>query len=214
MVGLEQSGAAFETSLVNIAAGEHRSPEYLRINPKGKVPTLMIEGRAMTENVAILSWLARTYPQAGLLPAGMDVRAQSETLADLSWCASSIHPIVTRLVMPQLYCDLDHAVPRVWEMASEAMHWHTRLLEQRLGDRQWMLSEWSVVDAYVQWIWDQIIVAGFDASAYPNLNEHGARHREQPAVQRALARELAAIEWMAARGFPVGPPRRPSTLGH
>jgi glutathione S-transferase len=160
----------------------------------------------LTENIAILSWLSRTYPHAGLLPVGMDMRTQIDALADLSWCASTLHPIVTRLVMPQLFCDSDPGMRRVWELAVEAMQWHTRLLEQRLGDRPWMLSEWSVVDTYVQWVWDQIVVAGFKATAYPKLNAHARRHAEQAAVQRALARERSAIEWLAAQGFPAGPP--------
>jgi glutathione S-transferase len=207
LIALEQTGALFETTLVNFAVGEHRSPAYLRINPQGKVPTLMIDGRPLTENIAILSWLSRTYPRAGLLPVGIDMRGQIDALSDLSWCASSIHPIVTRLVLPQLFCDSDPGVRRVWELAVEAMHWHTRLLEQRLGDQPWMLSEWSVVDAYVQWLRDQMVVAGFDATAYPNLNAHAQRHAQQAAVQRALARERSGIEWMAAQGFPTGPPR-------
>jgi glutathione S-transferase len=206
LIALEQTGAPFETSLVNFAVGEHRSPDYLRINPKGNVPALMIDGQSLTENIAILSWLSQTYPRAGLLPAGTDLRTQIDALADLSWCASSIHPIVTRLVMPQLFCDSDPGTRRVWELAAEAMQWHTRLLEQRLSDRPWMWSEWSIVDAYVQWVWDQIVLSGFNGAPYPKLNAHARRHAEQPAVQRALARERRALEWMAAHGFPAGPP--------
>jgi glutathione S-transferase len=206
LIALEQTGAPFETSLVNFAVGEHTSPDYLRINPKGNVPALMIDGQSLTENIAILSWLSQTYPRAGLLPAGTDLRTQIDALADLSWCASSIHPIVTRLVMPQLFCDSDPGTRRVWELAAEAMQWHTRLLEQRLSDRPWMWSEWSIVDAYVQWVWDQIVLSGFNGAPYPKLNAHARRHAEQPAVQRALARERRALEWMAAHGFPAGPP--------
>jgi len=210
LIGLEQSGAAFETALINFAIGEQRSPGYLLTNPKGKVPTLQIDGRALTENIAILTWLSRTYPQAGLLPLGRELQEEVDALSDLSWCASTIHPIVTRLVLPQLFCDSEHAAPRVRELASEAMHWNARLLEQRLSAQSWMLSKWSVVDAYVQWIWEQSALAGFDTADYPHLQAHAARHREQPAVQRALARERAAFDWLAAQGFAIGPPKGPA----
>jgi glutathione S-transferase len=210
LIGLEQSGVAFDTVLINFAVGEHRSPGYLLINPKGKVPTLQIDGRALTENIAILTWLSRTYPQAGLLPLGRGLQDEMDALSDLSWCAATIHPIVTRLVLPQLFCDREDAVPRVWELASEAMHWHARLLERRLSVQRWMLSDWSVVDAYVQWIWEQSRKAGFDTADYPQLQAHAVRHREQPAVQRALARERAAFDWLGTQGFAGGPPRPPA----
>jgi glutathione S-transferase len=208
MIALEQSGAKFETSLVKFTTGDHRSPEFLRLNPKGKVPVLVIDGKPLTENIAIASWLARTYPKAGVLPISADMAA-IDALSDLSWCASSIHPIVTRLVMPQLFCDTPDGVQRAWALASEALQWHARLLETRLASQSWMLAEWSVVDAYVQWIWDQAGEAGFEVSAYPKLNAHRARHLQQPAVQRAMARETLAIDQMRAMGLPVGPPPRP-----
>jgi glutathione S-transferase len=210
LIGLEQTGAAFETVLINFAVGEHRSPGYLLINAKGKVPALQIDGRTLTENIAILTWLSRTYPDAGLLPPASDLQQEADALSDLSWCAATIHPIVTRLVLPQLFCDIEDAVPRVWELASDAMHWHARLLERRLSGQPWMLSKWSVVDAYVQWIWGESGQAGFDAADYPHLQAHAVRHREQPAVQRALARERAAFDWLRTQGFAGGPPRPPA----
>jgi glutathione S-transferase len=208
LTALEQSGARFETSLVKFVTGDHRSPEFLRINPKGKVPTLMIDGRPLTENLAIVTWLARTYPQAGVLPPAEDLRMEADALSDFSWCASTIHPIVTRMVMPQLFCDTADGVQRAWVLASEAMQWQARLLEQRLATQPWMLGQWSAIDAYVEWIWDQIREAGFDGSGYPNLNAHRALHLQQGAVQRALARERSAIEQIRALGLPIGPPRR------
>jgi glutathione S-transferase len=210
LIALEQSGARFETSLVKFVTGDHRSPEYLGINPKGKVPTLMIDAQPLTENIAIVSWLNRSYPQAGVLPVARDLRMEVDALSDLSWCASTIHPIVTRIVVPQLFCDTADGVQRVWALASEAMQWQARLLEQRLARQPWMLGQWSAVDAYVEWIWDQIREAGFDVSSYPNLNAHRAHHLQQPAVRRALAREQSALEWMRAQGLPIGPPRSPS----
>ena len=71
-IALEEIGEPFETELIRTAAKQQNSPEYLAINPKGKVPALLIDGEPLTENVAILRWLNQTYPDANLLPATSD----------------------------------------------------------------------------------------------------------------------------------------------
>jgi glutathione S-transferase len=68
MTALEEIGIPFKTELVAFMRGDHRSPGYLALNPKGKVPALTVDGRVLTENVAILVWLATTFPDATLLP--------------------------------------------------------------------------------------------------------------------------------------------------
>lgn len=65
---LEEIGASYERKLVNLAKGEHKGARYLKINPRGKVPALSIDGSVLTENVAILTYLARQFPAAHLLP--------------------------------------------------------------------------------------------------------------------------------------------------
>ena len=99
-IALEEIGVSFDTHLVRVAKNEQKSPEFLKLNPKGKVPTLLIDGDPLTENVAILSWLNATYREAGLLPPA---DGQIETLkqtADLAFFAGTVHPTVTRVAMP------------------------------------------------------------------------------------------------------------------
>ncbi|MEO0979632.1 MAG: glutathione S-transferase N-terminal domain-containing protein, partial [Pseudomonadota bacterium] len=67
-IAIEEIGVPFETELVRTAANQQNSPEFLKLNPKGKVPTLLVDGVPLTENVAILSWLNAEYPEANLLP--------------------------------------------------------------------------------------------------------------------------------------------------
>jgi glutathione S-transferase len=208
MTALEQSGASFETQLIKLVVGEHRSPEYLALNPKGKVPTLQVGEWVLTENVAILSWLARTYPAAGIMPVGTNLHEESEALADLSWCASTIHPLLTHIVLPQLFCDTPDGIGRVWALAVQAISWHLQILERRVSSQAWVRPECSAVDWYVEWIFSAIVMAGFDPAPFPRLTEHGVRVRSQPASQRAHAREAEAMQWLISKGFPVGPPPR------
>jgi glutathione S-transferase len=89
---LEESGAKFETQRLNLREGDQRKPEYLKLNPKGKVPTLQLDdGQVLTENPAIISWVADTHPDAQLLARpGELARARAQEW--MAWCASAIHP--------------------------------------------------------------------------------------------------------------------------
>ncbi len=90
-IALEESGAKFEAQRINLREQEQRKPEFLAINPKGKVPTLGLdEGGALTENPAIMSYVADIHPEAKLLAApGELARARAQEW--LAWCASTVH---------------------------------------------------------------------------------------------------------------------------
>src|SRR5215510_6952938 len=90
-IALHEVGVPFESRPLSFAKRETRSPAYLAINPEGKVPTLVIDGRPLTEVAGILFYLARTYPAAGLWPEG-DVEAQAQVIAWMSFIAATIHP--------------------------------------------------------------------------------------------------------------------------
>src|SRR5258708_12302960 len=67
-ITLTEAGANFEVRPLNFRKGQHTSPEYLKINPKHKVPLLIVDGKVLSESVAIQTWIARTFPQPTLLP--------------------------------------------------------------------------------------------------------------------------------------------------
>jgi len=73
-----------------LAQGEHKSGAYLKINPHGKVPALAVDGMVLTENVAILTYLARRFPETHLLPAG--IIEEAHCISMMAWFASSVHP--------------------------------------------------------------------------------------------------------------------------
>jgi glutathione S-transferase len=87
---LEEIGAPYERQLVNLAKGEHKADAYLKINPRGKVPALTVDGNVLTENVAILTYLAKQFPEARLLPQG--TIEESRCISTMAWFASTVHP--------------------------------------------------------------------------------------------------------------------------
>jgi glutathione S-transferase len=167
LIALEETGHAFETRVVAFMRGDHRAPDFLAHNPAGKVPVLIAEGVAISQNIAILTYLARRFPEARLLPVASDNESATALLSRLAWFSADLHPIVTRIRMPQLICDLPAGIPRVRELACEAMKFQLTGLEHSLQRQPWVLgSEWSVLDGYLYWVWFRITGAGFDAAPF------------------------------------------------
>lgn len=207
-IALEETGAAFETELVRIAANQQKSPEFLKLNPKGKVPTLLIDGVPLTENVAILSWLHRLFPDAELLPATTDPLESINQTGDLAFFAGTVHPTATRITMPMKFLsDADLSFELVRPVGIEAMTPIMQMIDNRLDDGPWWYgSAWSVVDAYLFWAWGRITSVGFPDADFPNLRRHFELSNQRPAVQRAMKREAENVEVLKSEGL-FRPPR-------
>lgn len=172
---------------------EQLSEEFLSVNPKGKVPALQIGGTVLTENVAILTYLNQQFPDAGLMPVSDGPAETAQQLADLCYCAATLHPIVTRIRNPHFFVDADSAITRVREKASAAMRPNFDLIESRMSNGSWWYGEsWSAVDAYLYWIWFRSKEANFSRSEYPHIWDFADRMIGLDPVKRMLAREAAA----------------------
>lgn len=207
LTALEEIGQPFETRLIAFMAGEHRQPAFLAVNPSGKVPALETRDGVIVQNGAILSYLAQAHPEAGLLPQPDDAAGRARILTELFRCSSDLHPLVTRFVMaPMISTDAGDA-PRIRARAQEGLLAQLAPLEARLADQPWMLgADWSILDAYLAWIWFRISGAGFDPSAFPAIAGHYARASGRPSAQAALAHEAKAQDELKARGLFFAPP--------
>jgi glutathione S-transferase len=204
LIALEEAGSPFDTKVIAFIRGDHRAPDFLAHNPAGKVPVLIADGVALSQNLAILTWLSRRFPAARLLPASADPAAEAALLSRLAWFSADLHPLVTRIRMPQLICDQPAAIPRVREMACDSMAFQLRGLEQSLQQQPWVLgSDWSVLDGYLYWVWFRITGAGFDPSRFAAIAAHALRMEERPAVKRALQREALAQVELESQGLAV-----------
>lgn len=204
-IALEEIGLPFETRVIRFLRGEHKSPAYRKFNPKGKVPALVMGGETLTENVAILCYLHERFPEARLLPPADDALARARQVADLAFCASTLHPLVSRIRFPQLVAGPEIAAA-VYRAASEAMKEFFQLVEDRLGGSPWWYGDaWSAMDAYLYWVFWRVQGAAFDVEPYPLYCDHARRMQQRPAVQRALAREAEAERQLEAEGLSVIP---------
>ncbi|TIX50918.1 glutathione S-transferase family protein [Alteraurantiacibacter aquimixticola] len=207
MTALEEIGQPYGTGLIAFMAGEHRKPEFLAVNPSGKVPALETPQGVLVQNGAILSWLAEAYPDAGLLPPTDNPFEKAQQRAEIFRCSSDLHPLVTRFVMPQMISTEMEDAPRIRAKAEELLRFQLAPLETRLAQDEFLLGgSWSILDAYLAWIWFRITGSGFDGDAFPALRGHHQRATERPSAKAALAREAEAEKDLDGRGLLFRPP--------
>jgi glutathione S-transferase len=178
-IALEEAGARFDIQRIDLRGGEHRRPEYLNINPKGKVPALSLEnGTILTENPAIISHVADTHPQAGLLPAPGEVqRAKAQEW--LAWCASAIHPSFG----PLFGALIRGQQPE--DTAKAAVQTQLDLFDQGLAGKRFVLGDqFSAADTYtlVFTCWIQL----FGLRLGESTRRSAKALLERPGVQRAV----------------------------
>ena len=207
LTALEEIGKPFETGLIAFMAGEHRQPAFLALNPSGKVPALETQFGILVQNGAILGYLADSHPEAALLPQPSDPFERALIRAELFRCSADLHPIVTRFVIPQMMTSDAAGAPAIRETAQQMLEFQLGAVDARLAANAWYLgADWSVLDAYIAWIWFRITGSGFDADRFPGIRDHYARAMARPSAQRALAREAEAEQDLDARGLLFRPP--------
>ncbi len=169
-IALHEIGVAFEARPMSFKQNDMRSAEFLALNPEGKVPTLVVDGRPLTEVAAILFYLARSFPDAGLLPPD-DIEAEAQALSWMSFIASTLHPARKQ--------GLDYA-KQVYGIA-----------DRRLGDG-WAIGRYSIADIHLfRLYWRLANSLKPEPGTFPNLDAHYARMMARPAVQRTIEAESA-----------------------
>lgn len=187
---MEEAGIDYAFRLLSFRTGDQLKPEFLAINPKGKVPALIVDGTVLTETVAIFHYLDAAFPGRAILPEG-DAMARAQAVADMAWIASGIHPNFPRIYRTARFCDIEGAQERVREQAREMLRAQLDLVEERLQGRAYWYDRQSALDAYIHWIWLLMPSAGIDGAAYPAFAAHAERMAALPSTQRALQREAA-----------------------
>jgi glutathione S-transferase len=169
-IALNEIGVPFEGRPLSFAKREQHAPGFLALNPEGKVPVLLIDGRPLTEVAAILYYLAKSFPDAALLPQG-DVEAEAQAISWMSFIASTLHPARRQ--------GLEH-VQQVYGIA-----------DRRLG-AGWALGRYSIVDIHLFRLYWRLANSVKPApEMLPNLTTHYAHMMARPAVQRTIEIESA-----------------------
>ncbi|HEY3910601.1 MAG TPA: glutathione S-transferase family protein [Stellaceae bacterium] len=171
-IALHETGVPFESRLVSLAKGEQHAPEYLAINPEGKVPTLLVDGLKLTEVAATLYYLARRYPEAGLWPRG-GLEAEAQAVSWMSFIAATIHP-ARRIGLER------------WREVF-------KIADPRLGSNEWAVGgHYSIADIHLfRLYWRFKTTTSPPAGEYPSLDAHFERVMARPAVKKTIEIESA-----------------------
>jgi len=165
-IALHEIGAPFEAKPLSLAAKDTRTAEFLAINPVGKVPVLLIDGRALTEVAGILFYLARAYPEAKLLPVG-DPETEAQIVSWMSYIASTIHPARR---------DGLGAAREVYKVA-----------DRRLGSGGWIVGQYSIADIHLfRLFWRFRSSLEPKPGDFPNIEAHYERMMARPAVKKTI----------------------------
>lgn len=184
---LEELDLIFEVHIVNLPANEHKSKDYLAINPKSTIPTLVRDdGSALTEFQAIAWWLARAYPRAGLLPDSAE--SEVRVLELLSYIVGTIHMQgFARIFATSNFSDNPSEHEAVRTKGEEIVSNGFLILNDVLTDEEYAVGTFSIADAalfYVEFWADKLKM-----ELPPRCRRHYQRMLTRPVVQRVLAEE-------------------------
>ena len=147
-IALEEVGVPYETVRLDLAAGDQRKPEYLKINPRARVPTVIVDGHVLTENVGIMTYLAGGYPQKGLWPK--DTWHQGLAVSTMAWLSNTVHTTYGHIVRPQRYADDPASQESLKTKARASYQDQLGEIDRLLAGRKWAIGDhYTVVDGYL-----------------------------------------------------------------
>lgn len=191
-IALEEAGADYALTRISFASTDQRKPDYLKINPKGRVPALVTERGVLTETPAMLAYIAQVYPQAKLAPID-DPFAFAQAQAFNSYLCSTVHVSHAHRMRGYRWVEADdtHSIDAMKKKVPQSVYEGFALIEQHLLAGPWVLGEaYSICDAYLFTLAQWLEADGVDPARLPRIAEHRRRVGERPAVQRAVAAEL------------------------
>jgi glutathione S-transferase len=190
LIALEEAGADYEVVPTNTARGDQRKPEYLAINPKGRVPALVTDRGVLTETVAILAWVAQTFPQANLAPADAWDFAQMQAFN--SYLASTVHVAHAHKHRGYRWATEESSFEDMRRKVAQNEADCFSLIEAEYLKGPWVMGEqYTVADGYLLTLADWLEGDGVDPRQFPRVHEHRERVRARPAVSKVLAEQAA-----------------------
>lgn len=183
---LEEAAASYMAIKLDFKAGEHLSDEYLSINPKGRVPTLVTEDGILSETPALLVFVAQTFPESQLIPNDNPFLL-ARIQAFNSYLASTVHVAHAHKLRAHRWADQQDSLDDMKQKVPETMHACFKLIEDEMIEGPWVLGdEYSICDAYLFTIARWLEGDGVNVSDFPLVQKHMELMANRPAVQAIL----------------------------
>ena len=193
-IALEEAGADYSTVRIDFARTQQQSPDYLKINPKGRVPALVTDRGILTETPAMLAFVAQSFPAAKLAPLD-DPFAFAEAQAFNSYLCSSLHIAHAHRMRGHRWVDADDkaAIAAMQKKVPQSVTAGFELVEKDMLKGPWVMGErYTICDAYLFTLAQWLEADGVDPNRIPRVIDHRRRMAERAAVKAAIVQELSA----------------------
>ena len=188
-IALEEAGAAYTTVRVDFASNGQRQPEYLAVNPKGRVPALVTDSGTLTETPAILAFIAQSFPKAGLAPFD-DPFAFAQVQAFNSYLCSTVHVAHAHRMRGNRWADDPAAIAEMKRKVPQSVGAAYDLIEHGMLKGPWVMGDtYSICDPYLFTVSEWLEGDGVDLARLPKVIAHRNRMSERAAVRKAIAEE-------------------------
>jgi len=190
-IALEDAGAPYKAHRIDMKANQQNSPEYLAINPKGRVPALKTDRGVLTETPAILAFIAQTFPKANLAPLN-DPFAFAQVQAFNSYLCSGVHIAHSHGGRGSRWATEESSLADMKRKVPENMRASMAMIEQNMLRGPWVMGEtYTICDPYMFTVGTWAKGDGVDLAEFPKVAAHRERMKQRPAVQRVLDQQKA-----------------------
>jgi glutathione S-transferase len=188
-IALEEAGAKYDTVRLDFGQDEQRKSDYLKVNPKGRVPALATDKGILTETPAILAFIAQSFPAANLAPLD-DPFAFARVQAFTSYLCATVHVAHAHRRRASRWADDPAAIEAMQKKVPQSVGAVYALIEDGMLAGPWVMGEtYTICDPYLFTVSGWLEGDGVDLSKLPRVMEHRKRVSERPAVKRAIAQE-------------------------
>jgi len=190
---LEELGLAYDTQRMNLANGDQRKPEYLALNPRGRVPTAVVDGEVLTENVGIMSYFGGGYGQGKVWPK--DTWHQAKLVSTMAWLSNTVHTTYAHLFRPERYAPDAASQEAVKAKARESYGDYLKEIDALLAGRKWTIgNHYTVADGYLLVFYRWGNRQGLPVKSMPNYTRLAKEVMGRPAVAKVMADEGVTLD--------------------
>jgi glutathione S-transferase len=190
-IALEHAGAEYQLRRIDFSKNEQRSADYLRINPKGRVPALVTSHGILTETPALLIFIAQSFPAAKLAPLD-DPFALARAQSFNSYLCSTVHVAHSHRMRGYRWADDPMAIEAMKRKVPHSVGECFEVIEREMLQGPWVMgANYTVCDIYLFTLAQWLEADGVDLRRIPKVADHRRRMSEHPIVARAIAAELA-----------------------
>jgi glutathione S-transferase len=190
-IALAEAGADYTVERLDFKANQQNSPEYLEINPKGRVPSLVTDRGILTETPAMLAYIAQTFAQAKLAPLD-DAFAFAQVQSVNSYLCATVHVAHAHKMRGARWATEETSFADMKRMVPKTMGACFALIERKILKGPWVMGDiYTICDPYLYTIATWLEGDSVDLASLPKVADHRMRMAERPAVKKALAEAAA-----------------------